>query len=144
MISYFSQEPFEGTFHIKDADLQKMAKVLNDVNIKECPYFDLSDKYGNSARYYRENQWIPVSERLPEERDSIFAKLYGTEKWRNAMFRKTSNTVIITVEFKDGTRQTAPCHTIDGEWNQSMKGMGKVIAWQPLPDPWKEEKNESK
>lgn len=62
MISHFSQEPFEGTFHIEDADLQKMVKVLNDVNIKECPYFDLSDKYGNSARYYRENQWIPCSE----------------------------------------------------------------------------------
>lgn len=84
-------------------------------------------------------EWIPVSERLPEERDSIFAKLYGTEKWRNAMFRRTSNTVIITVKFKDGTRQTAPCHTIDGEWNQSMKGMGKVLAWMPLPEPYKEE-----
>ena len=84
-------------------------------------------------------KWIPCSERLPDERDSIFAKLYGTEKWRDAMFRKTSNTVIITVEFKDGTRQTAPCHTIDGEWNQSMKGMGKVLAWMPLPEPWKEE-----
>ena len=139
MISHFSQEPFEGTLHIEDADLQKMAKVLNDVNIKECPYFDLSDKYGNSARYYRENQWIPCSDRLPEEHDSIFSKLYGTEKWRNAMFRKTSKTVIITVEHLDGTRQTAPCNTIDGEWNQSMKGMGKVLAWMPLPDPWKEE-----
>lgn len=83
-------------------------------------------------------KWIPVSERLPEERDSIFAKLYGTEKWRDAMFRKTSNMVIITVEFKDGTRQTAPCHTIDGEWNQSMKGMGKVLAWMELPEPYKE------
>ena len=84
-------------------------------------------------------KWIPVSERLPKEHDSIFAKLYGTEKWRNAMFRRTSNTVIITVEFKDGTRQTAPCHTIDGEWNQSMKGMGKVTAWMPLPEPYKGE-----
>ena len=65
MISHFSQEPFEGTFHIEDADLQKMVKVLSDVNIKECPYFDLSDKYGNSARYYRENQWIPAKEMLP-------------------------------------------------------------------------------
>lgn len=83
-------------------------------------------------------QWIPVSERMPEEHDSIFSKLYGTEKWRNAMFRRSSKTVIITVEFKDGTRQTAPCHTIDGEWNQSMKGMGRVIAWMPLPEPYKE------
>ena len=89
-----------------------------------------------------ESKWIPVSERLPEERDSIFAKLYGTEKWRNAMFRKISNTVIITVEFKDGTRQTAPCYTIDGEWNQSMKGMGKALAWMPLPEPYKEGNDE--
>ena len=84
-------------------------------------------------------KWIPVSERLPEEHDSIFSKLYGTEKWRNAMFRRSSRTVIITVEYKDGTRQTAPCHTIDGEWNQSIKGMGKVLAWMPLPEPYKEE-----
>lgn len=83
-------------------------------------------------------KWIPVSERLPEERDSIFAKLYGTEKWRDVMFRKTSNTVICTVQYRNGTRQTAPCHTIDGEWNQSMKGMGKVLAWMELPEPYKE------
>lgn len=28
-------------------------------------------------------KWIPVTERLPEEHDSIFAKLKGTEKWIN-------------------------------------------------------------
>ena len=83
-------------------------------------------------------KWIPCSERLPEEHDSIFSRFYGTEKWRDAMFRKTSKTVIITVEHLDGTRQTAPCYTIDGEWNQSMKGMGKVLAWMPLPEPYKE------
>ena len=82
---------------------------------------------------------IPCSERMPEEHDSIFAKLYGTEKWRDAMFRKTSDTVICTVQYRDGTRQTAPCHTIDGEWNQSMKGMGKVLAWMPLPETWRGE-----
>ena len=81
-------------------------------------------------------KWIPCSERLPEEHDSIFSRFYGTEKWRDAMFRKTSKIVIITVEHLDGTRQTAPCYTIDGEWNQSIKGMGRVIAWMPLPEPW--------
>lgn len=30
-------------------------------------------------------EWIPVSERLPEEHDSIFAKLYGTDKWSDAL-----------------------------------------------------------
>lgn len=85
-----------------------------------------------------ESKWILCSERMPDEHDSIFSRFYGTEKWRDAMFRKTSKTVIITVEHLDGTRQTAPCHTIDGEWNQSMKGMGKVLAWLPLPEPYKE------
>lgn len=87
-----------------------------------------------------DKRWIPCSERLPDEHDSIFSRFYGTEKWRNAMFRKTSDTVICTVQYRDGTRQTAPCYTIDGEWNQSMKGMGKVLAWMPLPEPWKEVK----
>lgn len=88
-------------------------------------------------------QWIPVSEGMPKERDSIFAKLYKTKKWRDAMFRKTSNTVITTVELKDGTRQTTPCYTIDGEWNQSIKGMGKVLAWMVPPEPWKGKSDET-
>lgn len=37
-------------------------------------------------------RWIPVSEQLPEERDSIFAKLKGTDKWKTGMFEKTSGT----------------------------------------------------
>ena len=42
--------------------------------------------------------WIPVSERLPEERDSIFKKFKGTSKWNPMMFEKTSGYVIATVE----------------------------------------------
>lgn len=30
----------------------------------------------------KENGWIPVSERLPEEHDSIFAKFKGTDNWK--------------------------------------------------------------
>ena len=114
MSSHFSQEPFEGTFHIEDADLQKMAKVLNDVNIKECPYFDLSDKYGNSARYYRENQWIPVSERLPEPRIDV---------WCNSDLGQT-------VGYYDET-----CDM----WFKNDYTELIVTAWMPLPEPWKED-----
>lgn len=32
--------------------------------------------------------WIPVSERLPEEHDSIFAKFKGTDNWKRGMFEK--------------------------------------------------------
>lgn len=36
-----------------------------------------------------EPNWIPVSERLPEEHDSIFMRFYGTEKWKEGMFKKS-------------------------------------------------------
>ena len=104
---------FEGTLHIYDADLQKMAKMLDDVNIKECPYFDLSDRYGNSARYYRENQWIPCSERLPK---------YGQP--------------VLTYNLKDDEYEVN--HIIDeedGEWFTHG-----VDAWMPLPEPYEENK----
>ena len=78
--------------------------------------------------------WIPCSERLPEEHDSIFAKFKGTDKWSNAMFEKTSNEVNATIEFEDGKRTVKTLHTIDGRWNEGNRGIKfKVIAWQPLP-----------
>jgi hypothetical protein len=118
MISHFSQEPFEGTLHIKDADLQKMAKVLDDVNIKECPYFDLSDKYGNSARYYRENQWIPCSEKLPKT-EVLCCDKYGE--------------MIIGYVYEDNTSDTG-CSA-----ESETQCMYNCVAWHPLPEPWKEE-----
>ena len=83
--------------------------------------------------------WIPCSERLPEEHDSMFAKLKGTDKWSDAMFEKISDDVNATVEFEDGTRKTMTLHTKDGKWNtQNRIFKFNVIAWQPLPEPYKE------
>lgn len=127
MISHFSQEPFEGTLHIEDADLQKMAKVLNDVNIKECPYFDLSDKYGNSARYYRENQWIPCSERLPDLDEYVLCTLNDSGEG-NEVGMMCLTTSIRTDDY----------YWIDyaGEYSWELC---EVFAWMPLPEPWKGE-----
>ena len=85
------------------------------------------------------NGWIPCSERLPEEHDSMFAKLKGTDKWSDAMFEKISDDVNATVEFEDGTRKTMTLHTNDGKWNTNNRIVKfNVIAWQPLPQPYKE------
>lgn len=79
-------------------------------------------------------QWIPVTERLPEEHDSTFAKFYGTEKWVPGMFRTTSNDVNACVEYEDGTRIVKTLRTLDGKWNLKGTGGKKVTHWMPLPE----------
>lgn len=60
--------------------------------------------------------WILVEDGLPEERNSMFAKWKGTDKWSESMFEKISSDVNVTVEYEDGTRQTITAHTLDGKW----------------------------
>lgn len=85
--------------------------------------------------------WILVEDGLPEERNSMFAKWKGTDKWSESMFEKISSDVNVTVEYEDGTRQAITAHTLDGKWalpNRVVKQ--KVIAWRPLPEPYNPEK----
>lgn len=86
-------------------------------------------------------EWIPVTERLPEEHDSIFAHWYGTDNWNRAYWRTTSGTVIVTVEFNNGHRVVKTSYTHDGEWYDEKRNSNcKVIAWKPLPKPYKGER----
>lgn len=86
-----------------------------------------------------ENRWIPVSERMPKEHDSVFARLKGTNKWSESMFEKTSYKVIVTVKYADGTLLTETAYTTDGKWKLTHPTFnGTVIAWQPFPDPYRE------
>lgn len=88
----------------------------------------------------KENGWIPVSERLPEEHDSIFAKFKGTDNWKKGMFEKTSKYVIATVVFDDGTVLVEQAHTTDGIWRTDKKVLGgTVVAWMDYPEPYKED-----
>lgn len=88
----------------------------------------------------KENGWIPVSERLPEEHDSIFAKFKGTNNWKRGMFEKTSKYVITTVVFDDGTVLVEQACTTDGIWRTDKKVLGgTVVAWMDYPEPYKED-----
>lgn len=87
----------------------------------------------------KENGWIPVSERLPEEYDSIFAKFKGTDNWKRGMFEKTSKYVIATVVFDEGAVLVEQAHTTDGIWKTNNKVFGgTVVAWMEYPEPYKE------
>ncbi len=87
--------------------------------------------------YSKIGGWIPCSERLPKEHDSIFAQFKDTDQWSGAMFEKISDDVNVTVEFENGKRKTKTLHTIDGKWSEGNRGVKfKVIAWQPLPEEY--------
>ena len=78
-----------------------------------------------------EQQWIPCSERLPDEKDAGILKKLGIEK--------RSEYVLATVEVK-GERTTVTACTYDGKWYWTMKSAFpdyKVVAWMPLPEPYK-------
>ena len=78
-------------------------------------------------------RWIPCSVRLPEEKDAGILKKLGTEK--------RSEYVLATVEVK-GERMTVTACTYDGKWDWNMKYAFpdfKVVAWMPLPEPYKAE-----
>ena len=69
----------------------------------------------------KENGWIPVSERLPEKnKDVITTVKYSGFMGMYGRWLKTA--------FIDGY----------GEWNGECIG-GEVIAWMPLPEPYKED-----
>ena len=79
----------------------------------------------------RKPLWIPVTERLPEDKDAGILKKLGVEK--------RSEYVLATVEVK-GERMTVTACTYDGEWNWDKKYAFpdyKIVAWMPLPEPWK-------
>ena len=87
-------------------------------------------------------KWIPVTERLPEEHDSIFTKFKGQEEWKKGMFAKVSVDVLVTIKCEDGEQEICTtAKTRDGEWkNDFLRAFrsAKVIAWMPFPKPYKE------
>ena len=130
--------------HIKDRLIQLKNEVENTGN---GAYFSKNNiskivelLLADLEQDEKENGWIPVSERLPEEHDSIFAKFKGTGNWKRGMFEKTSKYVIATVVFDDGTVLVEQAHTTDGIWRTDKKVLGgTVVAWMDYPKPYKED-----
>lgn len=90
-------------------------------------------------------EWIPVSKKLPDEHDSIFAKLCETDVVNDMLWRTRSKEVLVTIEYENGARTVKSSHTTDGKWwieKETTLSKFKVIAWMPMPEPYKENENE--
>lgn len=91
-------------------------------------------------------EWIPISERLPGEHESLFAKFYGTDKWNDALWKTQSIEVLVTIEYEGGIRSVASSYTTDGKWEIEKRvklKKCKVVAWMQLPEPYKENEYDS-
>lgn len=103
---------------------------------------EFNQSLANNNQSLTNDGWILCSERLPEEHDSLFAMYKGTNKWDDAMFEKISDVVNVTVVDEKGKAVTTHAHTTDGIWHCDLLRCNRtyrIIAWQPLPEPYKGE-----
>ncbi len=82
--------------------------------------------------------WIPCKVKMPPEHDSILKKLKGTRAWKVPMYEKESDWVMATIKYEDGKKSVKTLYTTDGQWKPEVVKC-KVIAWRPLPNPYREE-----
>ena len=112
-----------------------------DGNCLSCEYYASAEEEKEAMQMaisalekQEQNGWIPVTERLPKEKDAGILKKLGTDK--------RSDYVLATVEVR-GERMTVTACTYDGKWDWNMKYAFpdyKVIAWRPLPEAYTEDK----
>ena len=93
----------------------------NETGCSDC---EIKDKIRKALSERPQGKWIPVDERLPEERGMYLV----TEKEFAIDDRNHRG------KFKVKTEQV---EFHDGKWNRAK--FYEVVAWQPLPEPYKKE-----
>lgn len=88
-----------------------------------CAYSDILDFVNEQPKV---GEWIPCSERLPEEKESVLVQWEKYDRYLNV------TAIYLDAMWLDDAEEKV-FETINGVPN------GKVIAWQPLPEPWKGE-----
>ena len=81
-----------------------------------------------------ELEWVKCEDGMPEERETMFAKLKGTNKWASAMFERMSDDVFVVAVYEDGTRKVRHSFTVDGKL-KIEKGPIKVVVTHWMPNP---------
>lgn len=111
-------DELERTYH----DIEKSAQ--NEEYIKGCKNMYESCR-AIIEKHSGEPEWIPCSERLPEQSIETCDGVHSSE------------TVIITIINDEGVSSSVD-FLLDDKWACSTL-KDDVIAWMPLPEPYKED-----
>ena len=100
-----------------------LEKILEEIERLEDPYYKdyvdrkhVVDIIRSHMDEVKNDGWIPVEERLPED----------------------ERMVLVTCQTKKGIRSTNRAY-YDGAFWHGSGSMSSVTAWQPLPEPYKED-----
>ena len=86
-----------------------------------------------------EQRWIPCSERLPEIKQHVLLSCYGRVIY-GRMISKDGNGGYPVFEICDSVGEKRPIvleTTVHSKFTTS-----RIIAWMPLPEPYREERTE--
>jgi hypothetical protein len=126
--------------HIKDRLIQLKNEVENTGN---GAYFSKNNiskivelLLADLEQDEKENGWIPVSERLPEERD-----------WFLAVFRELDTGYQLIPRVAEFINRPDDEHATSDDWHiidffegpKEYIKLLKCVAWMPLPEPYKED-----
>ena len=119
---------------------EKAIEILSDVgDINRCCEED-AEALDMAIKALEQTRWIPCAERMPEEHEWIGTKEYGTT---------ISDKVYVTFENPKGERFTKHLRFQNGRVSNAVQReidafhKGSVpVAWMPLPEPYKAEREE--
>lgn len=82
------------------------------------------------------NGWIPVSERLPEATDRYLVTYH---EWSDGVYLPKFNDIYVRIwRYKIEPQYTGWVYPTCLDMNAEKDTHREVLAWQPLPEPYKE------
>ena len=107
--------------HIEDAKSEGDFSYIKPFEIAKISVQEVAEEYNNG--------WIPCSERLPEEDDTLYLVSY-----KKIFFDKSFYfyDIAYLYTFPNGNRYWVSAKS------DNVRQVSKVSAWQPLPEQYKE------